>query len=142
MVETATPLRAATSPAESGRSGLACVVPVAGVSCLTSSALEVLWSGSSEIKWDRRIAMLSTIALFSSSRRQGNTGRLIDRIASELQIEIVDLADLQISPFDYDHRNRGDDFEPALQHILAHDQIIFASPIYWYSVSAPMKVFL
>jgi multimeric flavodoxin WrbA len=66
----------------------------------------------------------------------------MDRIASEMQIELVDLADLQISPFDYDHRNRDDDFEPAMQHILAHDQIIFASPIYWYSVSAPMKVFL
>ena len=86
--------------------------------------------------------MLSTIALFSSSRRQGNTGRLIDRIASELKIEIVDLADRSISPFDYDHRNRDDDFEPVMRHVLAHDQIIFASPIYWYSVSAAMKVFL
>ena len=36
--------------------------------------------------------MLSTIALFSSSRRGGNTGQLIDRIASELNIEVIDLA--------------------------------------------------
>jgi multimeric flavodoxin WrbA len=90
----------------------------------------------------RRIAMLSTIALFSSSRRRGNTGRLIDRIATELKIEIVDLADRRISPFDYDHRNRDDDFEPVMRHVLAHDQIIFATPIYWYAVSAGMKVFL
>jgi flavodoxin len=73
--------------------------------------------------------MLSTIALLSSSRRLGNTGRLIDRIAAELNIEIVDLGSQRISPYDYDHLNR-------------HDEIIVATPIYWYAVSPGMKVFL
>src|SRR5580698_10818856 len=86
--------------------------------------------------------MCSTIALFSSSRRHGNTGRLLDRIASELNIEVVDLASLRISPYDYDHTNRHDDFEPLMQRVLANDQIIFATPIYWYAVSPAMKVFL
>jgi multimeric flavodoxin WrbA len=86
--------------------------------------------------------MLSTIALFSSSRRLGNTGRLIDRIALELDIEVVDLAGQRISSFDYDHLNRDDDFEPLMKRVLAHDQIIFATPIYWYAVSPAMKVFL
>lgn len=86
--------------------------------------------------------MLSTIALFSSSRRQGNTGRLIDRIGAELDIEIVDLGGLRMSPYDYDHRNRDDDFEPLMRRVLAHDQIVFATPIYWYAVSAAMKIFL
>ncbi len=36
--------------------------------------------------------MRSTIALFGSSRRNGNTGQLMDAIAGELQIEVVDLA--------------------------------------------------
>jgi multimeric flavodoxin WrbA len=87
-------------------------------------------------------SVLSTIALFSSSRRLGNTGRLIDRIASELKIEVVDLAGLRMSPYDYDHANRDDDFEPLMRRVLAHDQVIFATPIYWYSVSPAMKVFL
>ena len=86
--------------------------------------------------------MLSTTALFSSSRRRGNTGQLIDRIASELNIEVVDLACKRMSSYDYDHRNRGDDFEPLMKRVLAHDQIIFATPIYWYAVSSAMKVFL
>ncbi len=86
--------------------------------------------------------MISTIALFSSSRRHGNTGQLIDRIASELNIEIVDLGSLRISPYDYEHRNRNDDFEPLMSRVLAHDQVIFATPIYWYGVSPAMKVFL
>ena len=86
--------------------------------------------------------MLSTIALFSSSRRRGNTGQLIDRIALELNIEVVDLNSQRMSSYDYEHRNRNDDFEPLMKRVLAHDQIIFASPIYWYAVSPAMKVFL
>jgi multimeric flavodoxin WrbA len=86
--------------------------------------------------------VLSTIAIFSSSRRLGNTGQLIDRIALELSIDVVDLASLRMSSFDYDHLNRIDDFEPLMKRLLAYDQIIFATPIYWYAVSATMKVFL
>jgi multimeric flavodoxin WrbA len=86
--------------------------------------------------------MLSTIALFSSSRRHGNTGQLMDRLALELDIEVVDLAGLRIAPYDYDHSNRSDDFEPLMRRVLAHDQIILASPIYWYSVTPAMKAFL
>ena len=86
--------------------------------------------------------MLDTIALFSSSRRHGNTGRLMDRIAAALDIEVVDLAGLRLSPFDYEHRNRNDDFELLMQRVLAYQQIVFASPIYWYAVSPAMKVFL
>jgi multimeric flavodoxin WrbA len=91
---------------------------------------------------DGSTAMLKTIALFSSSRRRGNTGQFMDRIASEFNIEVVDLADLRLSPYDYDHRNRSDDFEPLMERVLAHEQVIFASPIYWYAVSPAMKVFL
>ena len=86
--------------------------------------------------------MLSTIALLSSSRRLGNTGQLTDRIALELNIEVVDLAALRMSSFDYHHLNRNDDFEPVMKRVLAHDQIIFATPVYWHAVSPAMKVFL
>ena len=86
--------------------------------------------------------MRSTIALLSSSRRLGNTGQPLDRIALELNIEVVDLTSLRMTSFDYDHLNRNDDFEPLMKHVLAHDLIIFATPIYWYAVSPAMKVFL
>lgn len=86
--------------------------------------------------------MPGVIALFSSSRRGGNTGRLLDRIAAGSSLEVVDLAGLRISPYDYEHRNRGDDFEPLMARVLAHDRIIFATPIYWYAVSPAMKIFL
>ena len=86
--------------------------------------------------------MSNSIALFASSRRNGNTGQLVDRIAAELDIEVVDLASTRMSSYDYEHRNRDDDFEPLMKRILGFDQVIFASPVYWYAVSPPMKVFL
>ena len=86
--------------------------------------------------------MQPAIALFASSRRNGNTGQLIDRIATDLQIEVIDLAENSISAYDYDHRNRGDAFEPLMTHVLEFDSIIFASPVYWYAVSPPMKTFI
>jgi multimeric flavodoxin WrbA len=83
-----------------------------------------------------------TIALFASARRHGNTGRLMDSVAKQLKIEVVDLGEANISAYDYEHRNRGDDFEPLLEHVLRHDQILFASPVYWYAASPPMKIFI
>jgi multimeric flavodoxin WrbA len=73
---------------------------------------------------------------------QPDPGQLMDRVASELGIEVIDLSEKNISAFDYEHRNRQDDFESLIDRVLKFEQIIFASPVYWYSVSPPMKVFL
>jgi multimeric flavodoxin WrbA len=86
--------------------------------------------------------MDGTIALFSSARRHGNTGQLIDRVAAAGKIEVVDLAEKNIAPFDYEHRNRADDFEPLMDKLLGYRQIVFASPVYWYSCTPQMKSFL
>ena len=83
-----------------------------------------------------------SIAVFSSARRHGNTGQFIDFVAGELGIETIDLASVALSPFDYEHRNRHDGFEPLMRHVLDHDQLVFASPVYWYTVTATMKLFL
>jgi multimeric flavodoxin WrbA len=85
---------------------------------------------------------MNPIILLASSRRRGNTGALADTIAAGLGTEVVDLAALRISEYDYEHRNRGDDFEPLMERLLECEPIIFASPIYWYSCAPPMKVFL
>jgi multimeric flavodoxin WrbA len=84
----------------------------------------------------------NAIALLASARRDGNTGELTDRIAARLGIEVVDLAQVRMAPYDYEHRNRGDGFEPLMLRVLEFEHLIFASPVYWYSMSSPMKVFL
>lgn len=86
--------------------------------------------------------MPSAIALLASARRNGNTGAFIDRIASALGIEVVDLGALRIAPYDYAHRHRDDDFEPLFRRVLDYDHLVFASPVYCYAVASPMKAFL
>ena len=88
------------------------------------------------------LVMNNAIILFASSRRNGNTGRLTDEIAKAHGVEVVDLGKKEISEYDYEHKNRNDDFEPLMEHILNFDKIIFASPIYWYAVAPPMKIFI
>jgi len=83
-----------------------------------------------------------TIALIGSSRRNGNTGKLLDHISNELGIEVIDLGTKNISPFDYDHKNIDDDFLPLMDHLLKYENIIFASPVYWFAMSAQMKIFI
>ena len=85
---------------------------------------------------------VDAICLFASARRNGNTGRFMDRIAAELEIEVIDLASKRLAPYTYEHSHRADDFEPLMQRVLGFGQIIFASPVYWYAVSPPMKIFL
>lgn len=80
--------------------------------------------------------------MFASSRRNGNTGRFMDAIANALAIRVIDLGEKHIAPYDYQHRNRDDDFEPLMARMLDHDQLIFASPVYWYAVAPQMKIFL
>ena len=86
--------------------------------------------------------MLQTVALFSSSRRHGNTGAVLDRVAEALKIDVIDLSFENISPYDYSHCNRDDGFESLIDRILGYEQIIFAAPVYWYAVPPPMKTFI
>jgi multimeric flavodoxin WrbA len=86
--------------------------------------------------------MTSAIVLFASSRRNGNTGQLIDQLAELIELEMIDLSELRIAEYDYDHKNRGDDFEKVMDRVLSFEKVIFASPIYWYSATPKMKAFL
>jgi multimeric flavodoxin WrbA len=86
--------------------------------------------------------MNNSIVIFSSSRRHGNTGKLVDSINANINGDVLDLDDYDISPYDYQHRNKNDDFLPLINKILSYNSIVFASPIYWYSVPPAMKTFI
>jgi len=83
-----------------------------------------------------------TIAIFGSARKNGNTGKFIHWISSELNIDVIDLSEKNISPYDYEHKNLGDDFIPLMNQLLNYEKIIFVTPVYWYAASAQMKVFI
>ena len=85
--------------------------------------------------------MNNTVILLSTSRTNGNTQQLVDHTAQQADIDVINLNDYSISPFDYEHKNIGDDFIILVKKLIKYDHIIFASPVYWYSMTAQMKVF-
>jgi len=86
--------------------------------------------------------MINAVAIFASANSNGNTRKLMDWISHELNIKVIDLTEKNISPYDYEHKNINDDFMVVMNEILEYEKIIFATPIYWYSVSAQMKAFI
>jgi len=47
-----------------------------------------------------------------------------------------------IGHFNYEFKNTDDDFIPLMEDIISkYDTIIFATPVYWYSMSGILKVF-
>ena len=90
----------------------------------------------------KEFKLSDSIAVFASARRNGNTGQFIDWIAEELSIEVIDLAEHDISAYDYDHKNIGDDFLPLMRKLNNYKKILFVTPVYWYGPSAQMKTFI
>jgi len=86
--------------------------------------------------------MSNTVAVFSSSRSNGNTGKLLANVASKINIDTISLSEYIFSDYDYEYKNQGDDFLSLIDKVLAYENIIFASPVYWYSVTPAMKTFL
>ncbi|SEP92924.1 flavodoxin family protein [Flavobacterium urocaniciphilum] len=84
----------------------------------------------------------SKVIIVGSSRNNGNTTKIIETIANENEFDIVNLNDYQFSYYDYENKNREDDFLPLMKKIIEnYETLIFATPIYWYNMSGIMKVF-
>ena len=76
-----------------------------------------------------------------SARSNGNTRRAADRLLDELggSGTFVDLSTTAIKPFAYGGAPDRDQFLSVVHQMLAHQHIVFATPVYWYSMSGLMK---
>jgi len=82
------------------------------------------------------------LGLLGSSRKGGNTDTLTSAVFEHLSnARLINLGDYSIAPYDYQHRYVADGFIPLARLMAKADAIVFASPVYWYSMSAPMKTF-
>ena len=82
------------------------------------------------------------VIILGSSRNNGNTTRIVNEIAQKFHMDVVNLSDYKISYYDYESKNSEDDFLPLMKGIIEkYDTLVFATPIYWYSMSGIMKVF-
>lgn len=86
--------------------------------------------------------MKKTAIILGTSRANGNTANVTNIVAKETNADIFDISKYNILPFDYEHKNKHDDFLALIKEILTYDKIILSSPIYWFSPSVQMKLFL
>ena len=86
--------------------------------------------------------MKKGIILLGSSNSNGDTRKIVSFVSEKTSYPIVDLKTKNIAEFDYEFKNRNDDFHPLIQEIVnTYEIILFATPVYWYSMSGTMKTF-
>ncbi|MCP3027253.1 flavodoxin family protein [Halobacillus sp. A5] len=91
---------------------------------------------------------MSTIVIHGSTRENGNTEYLAHQAVPEQHTTHIYLRNYHIEAIkDERHSEEGfkkieDDHHTIIDQMLNHDVIIFATPIYWYSMSGLMKNFI
>ncbi|WP_430411606.1 flavodoxin family protein [Kordia sp.] len=86
--------------------------------------------------------MKKGVIILGSANSNGETRKIVSYISDKTNYPIIDLKQKNISEFDYEFKNRNDDFHPLIKEIVdTYDIIIFATPVYWYSMSGIMKTF-
>lgn len=86
--------------------------------------------------------MNKTVIIQGSARSKGHTYLYTQELRRYGQLDFIDLKDYDINQFDYTFANKTDDFLPLITRIIdAYDTLVFASPVYWYSMSGHIKVF-
>jgi multimeric flavodoxin WrbA len=98
--------------------------------------------------------MKKIVAIYGSPRRKGNTATLLNQLVegareADAHVEEIVLRDLKISPCleIYKCKEEGecaikDDFQGLRDKMLAADGLVVASPIFFYTVSAHVKIFM
>lgn len=85
---------------------------------------------------------MKKLIIAGSSRNDGDTSKLVRQLTEKSDWNQIDLNDFDFSYYDYLHQNKNDDYLPLMRKIISqYDVLIFATPIYWYSMSGIMKVF-
>ncbi|MDR7002205.1 flavodoxin family protein [Neobacillus niacini] len=91
---------------------------------------------------------MSIAVIYGGTRPNGNTETLTEHGIRGLDVERIHLSDFSILPIeDARHAEGGfkdvaDDYHSVIDRILQHDTLIFATPVYWYSMSGTMKNFI
>jgi multimeric flavodoxin WrbA len=82
------------------------------------------------------------LAIAASARGNSNTLNALQKLCPFEKYELIDLVDLNIGLYQYDgNYPSGDDFLSVATRMQESEVIVFATPVYWYSMSGLMKVF-
>jgi multimeric flavodoxin WrbA len=87
--------------------------------------------------------MANSIAILGSARKNSNTAIILQRLISGYACDTVDLQNTSIACYDYEQNYPGhDEFQSIIHRIISAPVTIIATPVYWYSYSTPMKIFI
>lgn len=86
--------------------------------------------------------MKDTVIILGSSRSDGDTAKAVLKMQGIIGCDYIDLNEYDISYYDYTHANKEDDFLPLMKRVIQdYQNIIVATPVYWYTMSGILKVF-
>lgn len=91
---------------------------------------------------------MSVLAIYGSTRPNGNAELLADHVLDGIPATKIHLRDYQILPIiDQRHEPGGfapveDDLDAVATAMLAHQTLLFVTPLYWYGFSGLMKNFV
>jgi len=78
-----------------------------------------------------------------SARKNSDTEKLCNLVLDQVPFDIIDLLDYSISHYNYDGQYPKDDqFMELANRMVQYATLVFATPVYWYSMSSYLKVFL
>jgi len=82
------------------------------------------------------------IVILGSARKESDTQKFLDLIFTDVDHALIDLLDYNISGYHYSHQYSEDDqYGEVVDELLRHELVVFATPVYWYSMSSLMKTF-
>jgi multimeric flavodoxin WrbA len=83
-----------------------------------------------------------SLVILGSNRKNSLTELITRKALGQTEFDMIDLLDHKIAHYNYDgHYPTDDEFEAIIGKALPYQNIIFATPVYWYSMSGVMKVF-
>lgn len=76
-----------------------------------------------------------------TAKKTGETRRAIDIAFPDGSADLIILTDQDIGRYEYDHKSANDDFLTIVDEMLRVNAVVFATPVYWYAMSGPLKNF-
>lgn len=84
-----------------------------------------------------------SVIIQCSARSDGDSSVVSSVFNMQFNTPIIDLKKLEIAAYEYHNENATDDFIPVITEMINnYNQWIFITPVYWYTMSGRMKIFL
>lgn len=85
---------------------------------------------------------MKTLIIHGAAPGHHKTFDAVGKLSPFKDFELVDLLNFKIHPYNYDQsKNSHDDFKTIVKKMLEAENIIFATPVYWYAMSGTLKNF-